>query len=340
MKALELKKILETSSIVGKGFAPITEYTYFNNTVVKSTNMEAYIEIISEQQAPFSGCVLTTQLKQFLDSLTKDVELDFEVNQNTLNIKYGKKNRFTLPMESLSDFPDSPSIKYAYADMKYNLEVTSDFINIMETASQFISKVDPKFNGVYINNNHIYSSNREIIYMGNIDVDEKITAFIPYNLMKLLTKFKNQFASLEIYPYGFKILGNKLVLYYSNYEENECPPFDNIFNKYQEITRICSTEELKEAVNRISLFNEHVNIEVDKENIKIYTNNINEIIPLVFSEIAKDIPETKSFIFNANYLKKLLTYDEIALMSLRDSRAIEAIMGDSETSKMLSANVC
>ena len=339
MKASDLKNVLEISSIVGKGFAPITEYTYFNNKTVKATNMEAYIEIL-DQQIPFSGCVLTVQFKQFLDSLSKDVELNFEVNQNTLNINYGKKNRFTLPMESLTDFPDSPSLKYSSADIKGSFTLTQEFIKSLEASSQFISKVDPKFNGVYIKNKHMYSSNREILYMNSIDVDYEVNAFIPYNLVKLLTKFKGKVACLEVYPYGFKVIGDDLILYYSNYEENECPPFESIFKKYETITRIYSTEELKESVNRISLFTEHANIIIDKENIKMYVNSIEEEVPLVFPNDAETASiETKSFIFNINYLKKLLIYDEIILMTTKDSMEVKAILGESETSKMLSATV-
>ena len=62
MLVSELKKIVEPATVLGKGFAPITEYTYFNDKVIKATNMEAFIELETENPMPFSGCVLTEKL--------------------------------------------------------------------------------------------------------------------------------------------------------------------------------------------------------------------------------------------------------------------------------------
>ena len=150
MESGELKKILEISSILGKGFSPITEYTYFSGKNVKVTNMESFLEIELEQESPFSGCVLSAQLSKFLDSLKKDTDLTFTTTENVLTISYGKKNKFAVPMEPLADFPDSPSIKYLSDDLKCSVAITEDFTKELEMAIQFASKSDVKFNGVYL----------------------------------------------------------------------------------------------------------------------------------------------------------------------------------------------
>ena len=108
MQVNELKKIFEVSSILGKGFSPITEYTYVKNNVIKATNMEAFIEMKLDEPLPFTGCVLTDKMSKFLTSMNKEADLNFIVNKNTLDIHYGKKNKITIPMEDLKDFPDSP----------------------------------------------------------------------------------------------------------------------------------------------------------------------------------------------------------------------------------------
>src|SRR3990167_3430947 len=106
MQVNELKNIFEIVSILGKGFSPITEYTYVKDNVIKATNMEAFLELKSDTTIPFNGCVLTEGLYKFLSSMDENVDLKFTYNKNTLTVNYGKKNKFLLPMEILEAFPD------------------------------------------------------------------------------------------------------------------------------------------------------------------------------------------------------------------------------------------
>src|SRR3972149_7365730 len=152
MQVNELKKIFETSSILGKGFSPITEYTYVKGNIIKATNMEAFIEMKLDEPMPFTGCVLTEKMSKFLSSMNKETDLNFIVNKNTLDINYGKRNKITIPMEDLNDFPDSPSLKYSEKDLLCKIDISLDFMNILNKALSFASKNDTAFCGVYLKN--------------------------------------------------------------------------------------------------------------------------------------------------------------------------------------------
>ncbi len=335
MKASGLKKILEVSTILGKSFMPITEFTYFDEKVVKMTNGEAYIEIGLEEKSPFSGCVLSTQLYKFLDSLKKDVDLDFVVNSNILTINYGKKNKFSVPMEAPDSFPQSPAVKYSNIDLFCSINLTSDTLKLLETANQYSSKNEAKFNGIYLKNNKIYSSNREILYVNNFDIEKTVDIFIPSAVIKLLTKFKNRFSLLEIFPYGFKASGNNMVLYFASSEDVECPNFENIFTYHIKLVSLQITDELKESIQRISLFDEIVNIKINNNFMNIFTNNINEEIP-----IDNVLEDEYQFKFNMNYLNKLLNNNILYIMTYKGkNNTISAIYSETDNCKILSSTV-
>ncbi len=334
MKASELKKILEVSTILGKGFAPITEFAYIDGRLAKMTNGEAYIEIELEEKSPFSGCVLTTQLYKFLNSLKKDIDLDFVVNSNILTINYGKKNKFSVPMETIENFPQTPAVKYSNIDLLCSVNLTLDTLKLLEVANQFASKNDPKFNGIYLKKNKIYSSNREIIYMNDFDLETDSSIFISSNFIKLLSKFKNTFSLLEIFPYGFKASGNNMALYFASYEDVECPNFEDIFIKHKKLESLQITEELKESIQRISLFDEIVNIKISNKSINIFTNNINEVI-----NIDIDLENEYQFKFNMNYLNKLLNNDTLFIMIKDGEDAVSSLYSESDTCKIISSVV-
>ena len=71
MQVNELKNIFEISSILGKGFSPITEYTYVKDNIIKATNMEVYLEMCLDNKLPFNGCVLTEKMSKFLSSMNR-----------------------------------------------------------------------------------------------------------------------------------------------------------------------------------------------------------------------------------------------------------------------------
>src|SRR3989304_1615028 len=142
MQVNELKKIFEIASILGKGFSPITEYTYVKDDKIKITNMEAFIEIKLDESLPFTGCVLSDKMNKFLTSMNKEADLKFTVNKNTLDIHYGKRNGITIPMEDLNDFHDSPSLKYSEKDLLCSIPLSKDFVEILDKAVHFASKQD------------------------------------------------------------------------------------------------------------------------------------------------------------------------------------------------------
>ena len=328
MQVNELKKIFEVSSILGKGFSPITEYTYVKNNVIKATNMEAFIEMKLDEPLPFTGCVLTDKMSKFLTSMNKEADLNFIVNKNTLDIHYGKKNKITIPMEDLKDFPDSPSIKYSEKDLLYSIPLSKDFVEILDKAVQFASKQDVTFNGVFLKNNKIYSTNREILFVDEADINYADSIFIPYNFIKLLSKFKGVFKLLEVYTCGFKIIGDNTTLYFANYGQKEIPDFDALINKYKKAFEIEPTEELKQALDRISLFDEIVNVNIKDNVVIMFTDNISESVNI---EIPADEIDFKITI---DYLKKVLSLNVFSVL-FNDNR-VNAICGESETTTILS----
>lgn len=334
MLVSELRKIVEPTTVLGKGFAPITEYFYVSEKTIKSTNMESYLELETENPMPFNGCVLTEKLSKFLTSMDKDVDLTFITTENVLTISYGKRNKFAIPMEPLKDFPDSPSIKYNGATLICSISLTEDFIKVLETASKFAHTVDSSFNGVYLKNNKAYSSNREIIYVGDVDVSCEDSIFIPFNFIKLLTKFKKTFNLLEVYSCGFKATGFGSTLYYANYENNAMPDFDRVILSHKDFIQIVVTDELKNSINRISLFDEIVDICLKDKTINIVTNNINETIDFV-----EFVSGEYSFKFNTVYLKKLVECKTVLFTQRSDDKTISAILGSDDNYKLLCAVV-
>ena len=326
----ELKKIFEVSSILGKGFSPITEFTYVKDNTIKATDMESFLELKSDTTIPFNGCVLTEGLSKFLSAMDKNVDLKFTYNKNTLTVNYGKKNKFTLPMEDLDTFPDSPSLKYSEKDFLCNIALSLDFIKTLDNASKFISKNDATFCGVYLKDNKMYSSNREILFINDMDITYSNSIFIPYSFIKLLLKFKGVFKTLEVYSCGFKAIGDNITLYSSNYEQQNCPDFENLMKKYSPAFEINPTEEMRQVINRISLFDEVMNVTIKDNAITMYTPNINETVDIEIPNKAEEI----NFRITVSYLKKILELDIFSVLSKEN--VINAIQGRSGTTTILS----
>lgn len=333
MLVSEFKKIIEPTTVLGKGFVPITEYVYIEDKTIKVTNLESFVELETENPMPFAGCVLAEKLNKFLTSMDKDAELTFATTENVLTIHYSKKNKFAIPMQPLRDFPDTPSIKYNDVDLLCSFGLTEDFIKTLETTSKFISTTKSDFNGVYLKSNKMYGSNRDIIYIGDVDVNYENSIFIPYSLIKLLIKFKKTFQILEVYPFGFKATGFGATLYHSGYEEVIMPKFDNVVSNYKPFLNIKPTEELKSSISRIGNFDGVVNIHIEDRMINIHTDNINETI-----EISDFIDENKySFKFNTVYLNKLLICETISFVKTEGTNDIKGLIGTSENCKIICA---
>lgn len=336
MKVQDLKNVLEIPFSVGKGFAPITEYLYFNNKEVKATNLESYLKVFLNENLPFSGCILSDPLKKFLNTVNKDTVLDFEVNNNVLTIKYGKKNKFNIPMESLNSFPESPSAKYRDSDLINSLPITKELIENFERAIKFVSDTDTAFNGLYLNGNKIYSSNREIIYSGVFDTDKDYSVFIPKDLVKYIIKFRENFEKIEIYTQGFRVLGHNMVLYFPNFGEQVMPNFDDILNNYEKLLIIKNTDELKDCVNRVKQFDAVTNISIKENTINFFTNNLNETI-----EFDNSIDKELVFKFNTTYLKMVLDMSDYIdiLTNIKDSIQPKAIGGGTDKYRIVSATI-
>ena len=334
MKAQALKTILEIPFSIGKSFSPITEYIFINKNIVRATNLESYLEVILNEDIPFSGCVLKEPLQKFLNSIDKNTELTFEVNNNVLMILYGKKNKVSIPMEDLSAFPESPKIKYVEDSLVNSLLLTNELMENFERAIKFVSDIDSSFSGLFLKGKTIYSSNREIIYSGKFNVDKDYSVFIPKDLIKYVIKFKETFDKMEIHKQGFKVFGGNMTLYFPNFGEGTIPNFENIMNTYEDLIIIKNTEELKNCVNRIKQFDEVINITIKGNNINLFTNSINETV-----EFDNIIDKEYSFKFNPLYLKMILDSGEYVSILTKNQEPIQpnAIGSSTNEYKIVSA---
>ncbi len=339
MKASDLKKILEVPLSVGKAFTPITEYIYFKDSIIKSTNMESYLEMSLNESLPFQGCVLAEPLKKFLDSVNKDTELTFEVNKSILTILYGKKNKFSVPMEDLDNFPESPKLKYSDESFITSIILTQDFIENIERSVLFSSDNDSAFNGVFLNNNKIYSSNREIIYVGNPNENYDIETFIPKNLLKFLLKFKELYMNggvLKFYKEGFQLKTESSTLYFPTFVDIKIPNFDNVVSEFISYFEIPVTEELKSSIDRFKKLGEVVvNITNIGNTIKFISGSDNIEETIEYPE--KEIP---NFLFKASvsYLKMILDMQvsSLDLFTKKDTEQVKAFGGSTEKDKPVS----
>ncbi len=340
MKVEDLKNILVMPLQIGKSFSPITEYIYFNKNIIRATNLESYLELQLFEDLPFNGCVLAEPVKKFLSSLAEDTELTFEVNQNVLIIYYGGKNKFSVPMESLESFPESPrEAKYTESDFLYTSQLIPEFIENLERAFLFSSDTDTSFNGVFLKGKHIYSSNREIIYDGRSDQDFGESRFIPKNLIKFLLKFKDSFVegNINFYKTGFSLVNKEqsIFLFFPNYNSNICPDFEKVLGQYKN-EFLLTSDGLSSAVNRVKIFDSVVSIDFKENYFTLYTNAIKEYIPYSF-------PEDKTFSSvkcNTQYLKMILDMcDHLIFYVVPEKDGIQAFGGETDKYKIVAARI-
>lgn len=335
MKVSELKQILEVPFKIKKGFAPITEYIYINKNKIKATDLESYVEVQLDSDFPVTCCLLSTNFKKFLNLLNEDMDLKFKIKDNVCNILYNKKNKFIVPIENLDNFPEVPINKFVEDNLLTTLDLTPDFINNLKLASEFIG-IDFNFNGIYLKNNKIYSSNRQIIYACNFE--QNIDIFIPINFIKFILQSSNVFTKLEIYKEGFKAVGNNVILYYPSYNsdnsDNKPPDFEKVLEGYKSVLTLTSTDELKEIINRISNFKESLTVSIKDKCLTISSNIIIETIEN--DNYVGDI----EFKFNTLYLKKILNLcDSVDLMINKDSNEniIKLVQGNTDKYKIAAA---
>lgn len=341
MKASELKQILEIPFSIEKSFQPITEYLYFNKNEIKTTNMEAYLKVSLNEKLPFDGCVLAEPLKKFLNSVNENADLTFQINNNILMILHGKKNKFAIPMETLDSFPITPESKYTEEFFLSECDITDELLINLERASIFMSNTDPAFNGIFLEGNKIYSSNREIIYVGKQSQDFGESKFIPKNLLKFIFKFKKQLVKegvFKFYKEGFLLQFDSYILYFPNINEVKLPNFDKVLFKYQKVLSLSSLSEFKESVNRIELFNQFFDFNIKNMLIVLSTDSIIENIDMDSIEFDVNLDTGYTFKCNSTYMKNILmNSDSLILFSTKEETNIKAFGMDNGEFKIISA---
>ena len=333
MKADDLLKKIQLALSIKKGFIPITGYIYFDKNTIKATNMEYYVEAVCDEMFPFSGCVLSEQLKKFLESVNGDTELRFEKAGNTLVIQYGKKNKFYIPTVPLADFPESPKIKFTEDSLISSIQLTESFKEVLLRAMKFTSKDAFNFNGIFIENNNIYSTNRAVLFnekIKDLSEDQIPQVFLIYDFVKFCLQTFENFERLEIYKNGYKLVSSKSVFYCANFSCPIMPVFENIFDKNSnQFIDMGIIPEIKESINRISAFNDSVNVEI-KDNLLIFSSdNIREEIEFICD---KNI----SFKINPKFLKNCLNFCDF-LNICGNGERINAVVGVSKDCRVLIA---
>ncbi len=336
MKVSTLKEVLALPFSIKKSFVPITEYIYVKENLIKATDLESYIEVRTEKEMPFQGCVLSEQLKTFLTSMDKEADLDFIVKENCLSILYNKRNSFSIPMESLDNFPESPSLKYTENSFVTRLMITEELLSSFERANKFASDTDITFNRLFLKENILFSSNRESIYKEKLNIENTSQAMIPKNLVKYLLKVKELFSTIEIHKHGFKLIGETATMYFPSFSDNTMPKFENVLTDLKDVLTIPLTEEFKDSINRISLFDTNtISISIKNNILNIHTDSIDESL-----ELEKEIEKEISFKFNISYLKTLLNMgDSLVVKSKKDLENITGMGIDTDKYNILVAVV-
>lgn len=278
MKVKEFKKDLKLHlSIAKKTFTPITEFIFINGDEIRSTDLETYIVSYPDIPIPFTASVPAVDLKKFLDSLDGDIELEFEKMDNYINVKYGKKAVFKLPFstESFPELVESFSEKVSL--IVFNDNIFEHFKNALNFCSKDVSD---KFNGIYITNKNIYSTNREIVYCGNygFNINDSFV-YIPYKIGKFIldNRIDELFITndqLRAVVYGHKI-------HYMKKQDVQMPDFDKIFQDVSSEDSLIINEESPEIIeilNRCNNFEDVVNVNISNKILNISNNRISEEI--------------------------------------------------------------
>ncbi len=339
MKASDLKNILEVPFSVEKSFSPITEYLYFNKNTIKATNLEIYLKATLNEDLPFNGCVLAEPLQKFLNSIDGSIDLTFNQVGNVLMILHGKKNKFSIPMEALDNFPITPETKYTDEFFISDCNITEELITNLERASTFMAKADSIFSGIFFKDNKIYSSNREIIYIGSQSQNFGDSKFIPKNLLKFIFKFKKQLMENSIFKFykdGFILKFDTYTLYFPIMNEIKLPDFDGALSKFQEKIIIPVSKELKDSINRIEKFNPVFDFTINNKSISLSTDSIIEDIEM---DVTFSNSENK-FKCNSLYMKYIVdSCDTLILFNSPEQEDIKAFGMDNGEFRITSAIV-
>ena len=304
MKVIDLKNALKLHfSVTKKTFKPITEYIYINNDEIRSTDLETYVVTIPEIPIPIVACLSSLDLKKFLISLDNDMELELKKMDTFINIKYGKNNNFKLPI-SIEEFPTLDDKQ----DCLYTIKLNKNIFEQFENALMFCSKdTTDNFNGVYVTDKNIYSTNREIVYSGKYDfnIGDSFT-YIPAKIIKFILDNKDLVDNLHVTETKILVESVTNKIYCMKKMDVMLPDFNKIFlelNESSNDSNITANEviELSKSLNRFKNFDDFINLKISGGKIILNNDRMNEEIILNDNFI-----QTGTVKCSVEYLNKIL----------------------------------
>lgn len=308
MKVSDLKKLIEVpafNAVKSNGVATYSEFLNFvsitdDNYKIQSYNGTSVVETsdISDTYKSFIGCILSSDLTKFLNTLSDDDDILFEQdNNNNIIIKYGKKNKFILRSINTSQFPNIDLKGLCVGEYK-EIQITNKLIDNITTAIKYCNKNVGHLNGIFFDKGAMYSTDRSAIYKNINVVDDTISSFMPADLIKFMLKFKDYFTKIEIYERGFLLSGGALKYWYPS-SDVTTPNFSNIFNDKELMPVFINIDsDVQHIFDRIDKFSEYVMFDITDGNLQLSCNNIKEFI-----NIESNYKDDINFKINSKYIK-------------------------------------
>ncbi len=299
----ELKKVLKIHfEIAKKTYNPITRFINFKNDEINSTDMEMYAT--TDFKFPLDVCVLAADLKLFLNTLKDDVELQFIKDNNYLEIKYGKKNSIKISTSVEDEFPVFDDKQ---ENFQFSIDLDDNFNNNLAIAIEYCLKNSgDNFNNIFINAKNMYSTNREIIYRGNVDLEFNDYIKIPHKMAEFLVK--NKSVKIDVCESKYVITDSINRIYYLRSNECKVPAFEAIYSDFNtafletdnSLIAVDDVEVIIEALERFRKFGTKVKIQFVDNVLKIYNDKIEEEI------ITSKKVNTEVLLCNISYLLETL----------------------------------
>jgi len=321
MKIRVSKQIIESILINMQPFlekkdaSQITSHIFFevvhNQCIVKSTDLEIGLQIITEQIAIEEGGSFTANGKKLLDivRILKDEEIVLEAQDGILLIKQ-KHSNFKLPTFDANAFPSFPTI-----DQKPEIALNAhDFVHSLKQVSPSIDTNNPK---VELNGAHISIKTNKTDIVGT-NTKRLAIATIPGQSAKGISIIIPKKAILEIqklfideitiyYDTTYLIITNKSYFFYTRLINGKYPDYERIIPKNIKHTLTLPKREIMEAIKMITTISQEIKMTIQPEIILFQSLSTDNIEAKTEIEISTGLNEKFEFSYNSKNLLDFLS---------------------------------
>lgn len=258
-----------------KDSSSITSHIYLevlnNNLIIKSTDYETgckatvkEIANIEEGKATVNGGNLLNIIRRL-----KDDDIDFEVEQNNLNIKQ-KRSNFKLPMYDPNEYPSFPEMNNLNS-LQIN---TINFINSIKKITPSIDNNNPKFelNGALIDIksqkiNFVATDTRRLAIsnLENISNDET-QLIIPKKAIVEIQKLFLDEASIN-YDNTNLVISNQNYTFFTKLINGKFPDYERIIPNSLKYSFSLQKSQLIESIKLVTSIESKIKITFNPENI-------------------------------------------------------------------------